>query len=434
MKISETRKQEIENFAKMLSFAKKPSDLAEANLILGESAYGIRAMVSFRINDPDCGFPVIPTDRFVIKDYVVPYLSDNYVYVMQHDRLIRPGYVIDHTITLDSNLASHVNEIIRTKSLKGLPPDVMSAFDALLKQNINFDYMLYWLENIKQAYPIALKMRERGIISPIKFWKALKKGFRRNAVSLFLFRDIDSNHYARTGSLKFDNTYIRAFRETVDFCFEFYGSDEGNGIIKDIFLPLQRTMMILLLVILRVQFSSSEGPRKKTKKFLEIMQDEMVYFDRETIMAFRYFKKRSSISFLEIINPGGKQRDLLRKIDNLAWDMTWPRYAEWFITNAGQGDYLILFFLSFDRKLRELLKFYEVKAAIIDKDRRILIPVPKMNTYDYFKKEGFSDFSKYFSEDMKKGREPKAGRELQTLESSIRKRYRELRASLGWRK
>jgi len=219
----------------------------------------------------------------------------------------------------------------------------------------------------------------------------------------------------------------------VDFCFKFYGSDEGNKLITELILPLQRSIFILLLVMLRIQFASNEGPRKKIKKFLDIMQDETVYLDRETIIAHHYFKDRSSVSFLEVVNPGGKQRDLLRKIDNLAWDMTWPRYAEWFITTGGQGDYLILFFLSFDQKLRELLSFYKVKAAVIDRERQILIPIPKLNTYEYFKKEGFRDFAEFFLEKRKKERESTAKRGLRVLESRIWKQYRELRVSPGWR-
>jgi len=433
MENNKKRKQEIEEFGKWVSLARKPSELMRASRVLGSDTYGVRAMVSFRLYDPDCGFSVFPTNKFVVSNYIVPYFAEGYVYLIQHDMILRPSQMIDHTVTLDSNFATYVDSIVRAKSLKALTPEVMQVFDVLLRQDVNFDSMLYWLENIKQVRPVVLRMRENGTMSPLEFWKSLKKGFRQNAVSLTLFRDVDCAYYRRTGMLKFDASYIRAVRDSIDFCFKFYGSDEGNELISELVLPMQRSIIILLLVMLRIQFSSNEGSRKKTRKFLDIMQNEMVYLDRETVIAYRYFKDRSSVSFLEVVNPGGKQRDLLRKIENLAWDMTWPRYAEWFIANSGQGDYLMLFFLSFDRKLRELLGCYKVKAAVIDRERRILMPIPKFNTYEYFKKEGFRDFAEFFSEEKKKERESTTNRGLRVLESRILKQYRELRTSLGWR-
>ena len=434
MESIESRRREIERFGKCLSLARKPSELQQAKLALGSTTYGVRAMASFRIDDPYCNIPMFPTSRFIIKDYVVPYLYEENVYLIQNDRILRLGQIVDHSITFDSNLATYVDKIVKTKSLNGLPPEIADVFDELLKQGFNFDTMLYWLENIKQILPTAINIREQGAISPLSFWKYLNKEFRLNAVSLILFRDVDSQYYKKTGALRFRISYIKAVRESVGFCFKFYGSEDGYETITKLILPMQRAIIILLLVMFKVQFASNEGPRKKIRKFLDIMQDEMVYLDRETIIAHRYFKNRNSVSFLEVVNPGSRQRDLLKKINNLAWDMTWPRYAEWFIASSEQGDYLILFFLSLDRRLRELLGFYKVKAAIIDKERKVLIPIPKLNTNDYFKQERFNEFTDYFSEEKKQERKLTQKRGLEELDSRILVHYRELRKVLGWRK
>lgn len=54
MESIESRKREIERFGKCLSLARKPSELQRAKLALGSTTYGVRAMASFRIDDPYC--------------------------------------------------------------------------------------------------------------------------------------------------------------------------------------------------------------------------------------------------------------------------------------------------------------------------------------------------------------------------------------------
>ena len=204
--------------------------------------------------------------------------------------------------------------------------------------NVNFDLFFYFVENIKIAFSVALRMAKGGFNSPLKFWKSLDKDFRWNIVCIKLFRYIDSSHYQKTRMLKFDIGFREAVRESIDFTYKFYASAEGKELIEERLLPMQRLILIQLLAILRIEFSSKKGPREKLKQFLDFVQDKgEVYLERETILAHRYFKSRATVPMLEKINRGGEQKGLLKKIDNLAWDMTAARFMEMMVTRTGNG-------------------------------------------------------------------------------------------------
>jgi hypothetical protein len=87
------------------------------------------------------------------------------------------------------------------------------------------------------------------------------------------------------------------------------------------------------------------------------------YFDREAIIAHKYFNDRKSLAILEKIKKGSSKVGLLKKLDNIAWDMAAPRFMEKLILAGGEGRYFIPMFLTFDAGLRELLGHYELPSV-----------------------------------------------------------------------
>jgi len=419
-------------FGNMLSSAKTPHDLEIIQRSLGTDLSKMGAVVSLPVCEPGEIFGPVTFPEYLFRDYVVPYFRFPYTYIIHHEPLYRPMLAIDYTVTFDTNFATYVKAIVRNGSLEGQQEEVKHAMDEILYNNVNFDLFFYFVENIKVAYPIVLRTRNREFKSGLTFWKLLDKDFRWNIVCLKLFRNVDNRHYQETRMLKFNIGFREAVRESIDFTYKFYASAEGKELIGEILLPLQRLILVELLAILRIEFSSKKGPREKLKQFLDFVQDKgWVYLERETILAHRYFKSRLAVPMLEKINRGGEQRGLLKKIDNLAWDMTAVRFMEMMFTRQEKGDYMIPFLFSFDNNLRDLVRSFPAKAVIIDRMSNGVLTVPELNTREYFEKEGCGDIiASFFSEEKMSERFSRGRVEAREQLSHIRKEYKALRMVL----
>lgn len=402
-----------------------------AEAVLGRDSYGICAMVSFASHEPSSYSHQFTIPLALRRECMVPCLCHPHVYFIDHEPLVRPFLRIDHTVTFDTNFASYVDRFVRGESLKGQQDEFMRVINNILDYNLNFDLSFYFMENIKQAYPIELVVKDDGSSSPQMLWELLDPDFRRNIVSLMLFRGVDCDHYRKTRELKFAISMEEAVRRSVDFTYWFYASPEGQELIRD-FLFTQKTILLQLFVILRIQFSSSRGARSKIKEFLQFVQEKWVYSDRETIVAHKYFKDRKTLPLLWKVNRGGVQSRLMEKIDNLAWDMTAPRSMERMAAFQGIGDHMIPFFLTFDRRLRELIRCYPVKAVIIDRRSHGIQSIPELSTTEYFDREGCRDIMRsFFSEDKRRERFLREVPTLETLSDMINREYRELGAILA---
>jgi len=422
---------EIRRFFACLSVAQRPSDLLMAETVLGRDSYGIGAMVSFPRYEADSHFSPFTAPSTLLRKYVIPYLCYPYVYFINHELLVRPSLRIDYTVTFDTNFASYVNRFVRGESLKGQKDEIMHVIDDILYHDLNFDASFYFVENIKKAYPLALEITKDETNSPHKFWESLDDSFRQNIVSLELFRNFNRQHYLKTRKLKFDIGIKEAISKSVNFTYWFYASAEGQELIRNLLFQ-QKAILFQLLVILKVQLSSSGKARKKIKKFLEFMQEEGMYFERKTIVAYKYFKDRKTVPLLGRVNKGGAQTGLMEKIDNLAWDMTAPRLMERMIAVNGPSDYMVPFFLTFDQTLRELFRCYPVKAVIIDRRSGGVLSIPELNAGAYFEKEGCGDMiTSFFSEEKQIERFSREVPTLEILSDRINNEYRELNAILS---
>lgn len=417
---------EVSRFVRLLSMARKPSDLLMAEAVLGKDSYGISTMVSFPFYGASSYFHSLTIPLTLRREYIVPYLCHPYVYFMNHEPLVRPSLRIDYTVTFDTNFASYINRFVRGKSLKGQQDKFMYVINDVLDHDLNFDPMFYFIENIKKAYPIALGMKDEETNSPQVLWESLDEDFRHNIISLQLFLGVDCNHYRKTRELKFDISIEEAVRRSIDFTYSFYASAEGQEVVN-YFLFIQKAILLQLLAMLIVQFSSRRGARNKIEEFLKFVQEKAVYSDRETIIAHKYFKDRKTIPLLGRVNKGGVQRRLMEKIDNLAWDMTVPRAMEMMATLQAAGDYMIPFFLTFDQRLCELIKCHPIKAVIIDRRSGGVLPIPKLSTFEYFDNEGCKDIvTSFFSKEKQVERFSREVPTLEMLSDMVDSEYREL--------
>ncbi|AZF48250.1 MULTISPECIES: hypothetical protein [unclassified Pseudomonas] len=367
------------------------------------------------------------------KDSVlVPYFSGGEVYFLNSAILLsyfergRADFKIDYSLMFDTNMASYVDALMRGRPLKSMHNRVISFVDDILSDDLNFDYFYYMAENVKEVKNI----HQCPTASPLAFWRTLSKAFRRNLVSLQLFRSIDCAEYRRSSNPKPRFTHWEAARRAITFSHSYYASKEGRERALS-FVLMQRVILLQVIGIVKIQLSSNKSAKYKISEFFDYVNDVVgVYLDREAIVAHKYFVEPRLIKMLEKIKRGPKiPRRLLKKLDNIAWDMAAPRYMETLIMSQGEGDFFIPMFISFDGGLKQLMNAYQVKGVVFDNRRGGLIPLPLINTEEYFEAHGCADALLKIGE-QKKARSDKLPPNRHDLHQLIKREYAALRKLL----
>ncbi len=131
-----------------------------------------------------------------------------------------------------------------------------------------------------------------------------------------------------------------------------------------------------------------------------------IYFQREMVVAHKYFINPQNVQLINKVNKRMTKENLLKSIENFAWDFASPRIMEFFLKMRGEGRYFIPFFLSNDKNLRDLLKMFKVKGVIFDNDNVRLTPILSSDFLYYFQKnEPDLDINMFFNNEAIKRRE-----------------------------
>lgn len=366
-------------------------------------------------------------------DYLVPYFESENIFFLDDDILEKMyekneiRFPIDYSLTLDTNIVSYINKLIRGEPLGNIQSKVIPFIDELLHDDLNFDVNFYMIENVKNLINIINKDHKSKLI----FWKSLNKKFRENLVSSKIFISIDCKEYKKTCNPKPTITHTQAVRFAVNFAYDFYASKEGKHMILKYAL-LQRVMLLQIIGITRIQLSSKRSAKNKMMEYLEYVHNVIgTYFDRESIIAHKYFLNRNSVAIFKDIQKGMPSTRILKKLDNIAWDMIAPRIMENFILSmddSERGRYFVPMFVSFDKNLRELLSLFPVKGAIYNKKDGVLIPIPKINSMEYFESHGFKEeMERFHAPKIKHERISRPKPSQFDIHKLITTEYRELR-------
>lgn len=424
---------EVQLCASILSDAKTPDDALLAWSMLRGRHSDLIGIVSL----DQCSRSVLPS---AIKkytkpplNYLVPYFETENIYFLE-DNLLREmldynaiRFGVDYTLMLDTNIVSYINKLVRGESIGSMQNKIIPLIDGILHDDLNFDSLFYMIENIKIVSNSFFAKHK----TKISFWKSLNKEFRSNLVSFQIFRSIDCKEYKRTSNPKPIFTHRDAVRRAVKFSHDFYNSTLGEERVFEIILT-QRLILLQLLGMVKIQLSSNKSADKKMNDYFDYIHSVVgAYFDRETIIAHKYFLERKNVGILNKFQKGMPIARLLKKLDNIAWDMAAPRFMETLISSSGtasEGRYLVPMFVSFDTKLREVLSLFPVKGAIFNKINGKLISLPKVNTMDYFHSYGCGDKLEYlYSEPVKTERMSRPIPTRASVHECIRKEFRELR-------
>lgn len=414
-----------------LSKANDPSEATLAWTLLQKRYPDLSAMIALTRYDRE----VVPhsVKKYTGKpnSFLVPYFSSEKMYFLDDgilSEMFSSGefhFGIDYSLMFDTNIATYVDKLVRGEALGSVQSKFISLVDDILHDDLNFDHLFYMTENVKNVLPII----ERGTSSKLQFWRSLDKGFRKNLVSLQIFRSINCREYKRTCNPRPEFSFRQAVRHAIDFTYDFYASEVGKDHILN-FVLVQKMILLQLIGMVRIQLSSGKGAKYKMGEYFSYIHKIVgVYFDREAIVAHKYFSDRKTLAVLERIKKGCGKRGLLKKLDNIAWDMAAPRFMEKLIVTGGEGRYFIPMFLTFDSGLREFLGHYAVKGAIFNKRTGAYVPIPQVNTREYFAQHGCQDEIDYiYSEPVRSERLSREKPTRLAIHRLIRREYKTLRA------
>lgn len=429
--MDDLNQEEVNACMYVLSKAEDPSDAELAWALLQRKHSALSAMVALSSYDR----AVMPSSvkKYIAQpnNFLVPYFATEKMYFLD-DELVSEMYssgefqfCIDYTLMFDTNIATYVNKLVRGESLGNIQSRVVALVHDILHDDLNFDHLFYMAENVKNVLP----QIARNTPSKIQFWRSLEKNFRRNLVSLQIFRSIDCQEYKRTSNLRPQFSYRQAARHAIDFTYDFYASEVGKDHILN-FVLLQKMILLQLIGMVRIQLSSDKNAKYKMGEYFRYIHNVVgAYFDRETIIAHKYFIDRKTLTILEKIKKGSGKVRLLKRLDNIAWDMAAPRFMEKLIVAGGEGRYFIPMFLTFDSGLRELLGHYPVKGVMFNKQTGSFAPIPEINTRDYFKQHGCqNEIDHLFSEPVRSERLSRERPTRSSIHRLILREYRTLRS------
>ncbi|MGE7843082.1 hypothetical protein ACQKNX_20130 [Lysinibacillus sp. NPDC093712] len=284
----------------------------------------------------------------------------------------------DYSIMLDTNYTSYIDDFLNQQNNPNFTQEsVYKTIDIMLKNNFNYDYTFYLIENYHNLFLAG--EREFSVTNESHI------ALYRNLYHLELFKSINSQVYLNERKIEFQITPIEAQLNTDYLIESIYKEKDGLRI----FIETHKNIKLLLIGIWQIQFESKASPKNKMKKLIDYMIEKVgIYYEREMIVAYEYFKNPKSVAMLNKINKGGKQKDLLWKIENIVWDFLVPRVMEFNITANKKNSYFIPLFLSHDKKLKELITLFKIRGFILHKETFEFYPIPEINTTEFFEEEG----------------------------------------------
>lgn len=359
--------------------------------------------------------------------HLIPYFKSENLYFMNTELLKNMmisgdqplEFKLDYSIMLDTNYASYIDDFIKG-NWNSMSNEVLLTIDVLLKNDFHYDYWFYMIENYKNSF---VSDESEGITNKkIKFYE--------NLVNLELFKNIDTKKYKRTKQLEYMMTRDEALISADQIFNGIFNSNYGKEMM-DTFIPIHKNMVLLLLGVFQIKFSDKSNISSKLRKLFEYSDKIIgVYFERELMIAHKYFCKAENVKILAGINKGMKTDNLFKIIENIAWDFTVPRLMEFFLTRIGEGEFFIPFFLSNDYKLRELLKLFAVKGMVYNTQKAFFLPISDENVYDYYTRNNV-DVKQYFTSEAIKERKSVYQRNCENEFFIIEEEYQKLLNILG---
>lgn len=290
---------------------------------------------------------------------------------------------VDYSIMLDTNYTSYIEKFLENHNRPNFKDEnTYITFNALLKNNFNYDYTFYLIENYYNLFAAGEENYTTKNTNHIKLYN--------NLLNVELFKSINHPLYLQNGRIEFLITEDEA-KQNADLIIERIFSDKNKEMLS-MFIDYHRTMTLLLIGIWKIQFSSNQSAKNKMKKLFMFIEEKVgIFFERELVLAYNYFEKYSSVSLLNTINKGKTPKNLMKKIQNIAWDFLVPRIMEIQINVHKDHTYFVPFLLTGDKNLKELMRQFRIKGFLVAEHTNSFIPFSDLATTKFFEDKGLKD-------------------------------------------
>lgn len=160
---------------------------------------------------------------------------------------------------------------------------------------------------------------------------------------------------------------------------------------------LYRMIYLALLKMSQIQLEFGKlTVGKKMKKFVDFMASGLCRMMQPEInLAQVFFTKGSGCGFFGKIQVGN--RKILEQLKNMTWDLMHLRFMDYSSTmfNFRKGDALIPYFFTYDRRLQDIRKCYNLQTLAINAKNHLVIPIYSFDgdVLDYVKE--YCTFEQY---------------------------------------
>lgn len=317
------------------------------------------------------------------------FLDNNILKLMLQNSSAQIPY--DYSIMLDTNYASYIETFLKSFNESNFSKgSIYKTLDILLRNNFNYDYTFYLLENYKNIFSSG---EEIFTVSNSRHLSVYE-----NLYYLELFKSINHEKYVNDNKIEFMISKNEAKQKTDELINIFYKKTYKD--VLRMFVDMHQSITLLLIGMWQIQFSSKASPKNKIKKLFEFVKSKVgIYFERELVIAFKYFEDTKSVGMLNKINKGGNQERLLEKIENIAWDFLVPRVMEFQINANKKNSFFVPLFLSHDKQLKDLIRLFKIKGILLHKETNEFIPIPEHNTTEFFEEKGLLDSLKMLKDE-----------------------------------
>jgi hypothetical protein len=268
---------------------------------------------------------------------------------------------IDSTVEFDTNVASYVEAFVEGR--QGARAErVKDMLDFVIRdEQVNFGYNFYVLENAQGYY-------DGSNVSSI--W--------RNLRALMKLDCLDEERYLETGEVRAVLTERELDERTDEKLRQLYAEPYPTVLAAKHQPENEKVYLVLLKTVEIEHRAKRRSLERKVAELYEFMHYELkTLLVREAIIALHYFKNRSELAFFGKIQPKPmtKSRELLKELKSMSWDLMLFRVMERIATVGGVGDFMIPFFLSFDRKMVQLFDLFPLQGLLFNDQSGLKIPL-----------------------------------------------------------
>lgn len=268
---------------------------------------------------------------------------------------------VDSIVEFDTNVASYVEGFVDDRPGPNRER-VREVLDFVVTtDSVNFAYNFYAMENARGYY-------DGSRVSSI----------RRNLRSIMKLDYIDRKKYQDTGEVRPVITEQELDVKADEKLQEMYDARYAEGLRAE-YNPANEMLYLLLLKMVGIEYGAEKRKlAAKIEELYEFMHFELkTLFVREAIIALNFFKNPSRLTFFGKIRAerGWTGPELLKELRNMSWDLMLFRIMERMAAIPGKGDFLIPYFLTFDRKMVQLFDLFPLKAVFAYGDAAQMIPL-----------------------------------------------------------